>query len=451
MKFSKFTIAATLFAAAAVLPSCQEGDEFDDIEGSVDYKGLVVNEISSSDDFVEIYNGTSKEVDLSGFVINDASSYDDEAYLFAAEAKIGAGEFIVVYKDTDFSFGISDDSGDNIYLLDSDMLQIDTVTIPAEESGKESYGRSTDGSETLVWFDNATPGKSNSNDDDDDDVVVANSALVINEASNEDDFVEIYNSSDSEISLAGYILSDSNGADSDEKYTFGLDEKITAKGFALLKKDEDETDGDGGFDFGLGGGDKIQLFNADGELEASLQFPDEKYDSYGCVTDGDTTDIGELKTATPGVSNGTPAAGGDDNSGFAVIVNEVSSKGEPEDWIELYNRSNISFDLGGYTMTDDLEDMEGAVTFAAGTTIEAGGYLVFERDGDDSFGFGLSDGDVIYIVKDGETLTKSVAIAKEADEKKLSWGRQTDGAEKWVVFTEVSKNASNDGKILFGN
>ncbi len=127
---------------------------------SADYTGLVINEIASSDDFVEIYNGSDAEIDLSGFIINDSDSYDSDAYLFAEGSTIGVGEFIVVYKDTDFGFGIGS-SGDDIYLLDANELQIDMVTIPAAESGMESYGRTTDGGDTFEWFATSTPGESN--------------------------------------------------------------------------------------------------------------------------------------------------------------------------------------------------------------------------------------------------------------------------------------------------
>jgi len=53
--------------------------------------------------------------------------------------------------------------------------------------------------------------------------------------------------------------------------------------------------------------------------------------------------------------------------------------GERNDWVELYNTSDLAVDLGGYSLTDDTASPRKSV-FPAGLTIEARGTLLFWAD-----------------------------------------------------------------------
>jgi hypothetical protein len=46
------------------------------------------------------------------------------------------------------------------------------------------------------------------------------------------------------------------------------------------------------------------------------------------------------------------------------------------DWIELKNNGGTAADIGGWHLTDELDEPE-KWTFPAGTSIPAGGYLVW--------------------------------------------------------------------------
>ena len=39
-------------------------------------------------------------------------------------------------------------------------------------------------------------------------------------------------------------------------------------------------------------------------------------------------------------------------SSAGIVINEVASSGDPDDWIELHNGGSESVDLGGWTLTD---------------------------------------------------------------------------------------------------
>lgn len=453
MKFTKFSVAAMLFAVA-VLPSCQKDDFNSNDNESVDYKGLVVNEVSSIDDFVEIYNGSSAEIDLSGFIINDASSWDDEAYIFADGAKIGASEFIVVYKDVDFTFGIGS-GGDNIYLLDASMLQVDLLSIPAAEDGKESYGRSTDGGETLVWFDIATPGTNNTTDTDDDTPSNSIEGLCINEASygtdDVEDFVELYNSSDATISLAGFILSDSNGVDSEEAYTLPDGAEIESGAFFLMTKDVE-------FLFGIGGADKIQLYNTDKELVADLQLPakEDGVASYGCLTDGSVGSYIQYSEASAGKSNSKGEPFEVSDLVGKIVINEIYTFGDQGtvadlDWIELYNTTDDEISLEGLTMWESGGVGE-AWTLPAGSKIAAKGLFVVNTDKYALYNdptnypaWGLSKGPDEYIVLATATFAIIDEVACPSMNENESYGRITDGAEDFQIFAQCTKGTTNTG------
>ncbi len=156
--------ALSLMALITISTSCQKDNITDSgaDQGSstLPTGGLVVNETASSDDFVEIYNGSLESVDLSGYVVNDSNASDESAYVFAEGTTIESGGFIALYKDVDFLFGISG-NGETIYLMDSELSVVSTLELPAEEAGYQSYGRVEDGGEECQWFEYRTDGLSN--------------------------------------------------------------------------------------------------------------------------------------------------------------------------------------------------------------------------------------------------------------------------------------------------
>ncbi|MCB9673980.1 MAG: lamin tail domain-containing protein [Alphaproteobacteria bacterium] len=75
-----------------------------------------------------------------------------------------------------------------------------------------------------------------------------------------------------------------------------------------------------------------------------------------------------------------------------VVINELvasnatglqDESGAFPDWLELYNDGDELVDLSTYTITDDPIEPQKSL-FPAGTTIEAGGFLIVFVDGDPS-------------------------------------------------------------------
>jgi hypothetical protein len=127
----------------------------------------------------------------------------------------------------------------------------------------------------------------------------------------------------------------------------------------------------------------------------------------------------------------------------------VSPAGEHADWIELQNVSGQSVDLSGLYLTDAKSDPT-KWRFPAGTTIEAGGYLVVWADGG-AEGEGLHAG--FKLDKDGETVrligrdSQANAVLDEIEFRNLragvSYGRIGDGSVRTLSVLRPTPGAAN--------
>ncbi|MBP7050479.1 MAG: lamin tail domain-containing protein [Phycisphaerae bacterium] len=143
-----------------------------------------------------------------------------------------------------------------------------------------------------------------------------------------------------------------------------------------------------------------------------------------------------------------------------VVINEVLAsngtcladpEGEYDDWIELYNPSDVPVDLGGMYLTDDLETptrWQFPTDDAAATTIAAHGYLLVWADGDVT-GSGLhadfklsAEGETIaFYDLDGSTLIDSVSFPVQTTD--ISYGRIPDGSDTWMPLAYPTPESGN--------
>ena len=143
--------------------------------------------------------------------------------------------------------------------------------------------------------------------------VSAASGVVINEVCTKNstvpasdgqfyDFVELYNPTNSAVSVAGFGLSD-DAADP-MKYTLPQSATVPAKGYYTIYCGIDETSGVPGASFGLSKkGETVTLSNTQGGVVETLTVPALDDDaSYGRIPDGSQT-FGVLSALTPGYAN----------------------------------------------------------------------------------------------------------------------------------------------------
>ena len=228
------------------------------------------------------------------------------------------------------------------------------------------------------------------------------------------------------------------------------------------------------------GGERIRLEDAAGQVTEDSAYRDGWYD----ITDGAgfSLTVKRSAMADPNVlvdksawrpsarSGGSP---GTDDSGVVpelgeVVINEVlanGKKGEP-DWIELCNTTGHAIDLGGWFLSDDANELT-RYEIAAGTSLPAGGYLVFwenlhfgnTADPGCHAPFGLSkNGETVYL-HSGSAGVVTGYVEEEtlgATETGVSLGRykKSTGAYNFVEMSKPTPEAANAapkvGPIVIG-
>ena len=125
----------------------------------------------------------------------------------------------------------------------------------------------------------------------------------------------------------------------------------------------------------------------------------------------------------------------------------VDESGEYDDWLELYNAGNDSIDLGGFFLTDTVDNLM-KWSIPEGTVISGAGFLLVwcdedQEQGDFHTNFKLdSDGEFIALVAgDGFTIIDSLSFGPQTVD--ISYGRVSDGNTSWDFFTTPTPNSSN--------
>ncbi len=142
--------------------------------------------------------------------------------------------------------------------------------------------------------------------------------------------------------------------------------------------------------------------------------------------------------------------------GQGIVINEIMSSnettitdedGDYPDWIELYNSNNISINLSGYTITDDISDPD-KWTFPEIELLPDSFLLVFASGKDRLEGPFLHTN--FKIVSEGEDLVLTDNLGNEIDHvlpismpTDVSYGRKPDGGPQFLYFDFPSPGFSN--------
>jgi hypothetical protein len=142
-----------------------------------------------------------------------------------------------------------------------------------------------------------------------------------------------------------------------------------------------------------------------------------------------------------------------DASALAIVVNEIRAKGA--EFVELYNPTSTTLDLGGVQVADTVTDSgcpktSEALTFPNGTQLAPGAYLVIDTSSGDAggpftnchdagitcwqatWGISNSSGESVFVLANGVIATSGYYPPSAVDSG-LSWGRIPNGTGSFTA------------------
>ena len=445
---------------------------------------VVINEVlahtdTEPNDCIELYNTTDSTIDISGWFLSD-NDYNLTKYEIPASTEITAGGYIVFTQDDDFggSFSLSE-NGETICL--SSGLAGELTGYREEESfgasdNNVSFGRhlKSTGTFNFVSMSSKTMGYSNAYPKVGPIVI---SEIMYNPATNNQnlEYIELHNIESSAITLYDFDKNIPWKFTDGIKLTFPSNPPVTipAGGYLLVVKNPDTFastytfGGDilGPYDgFLSNGGEKVEI-SKPGDLD---EYGIRHYIRVDRVnySDGSNHDDFEVLDPWPISADGGGNSltrihmdlyGNDPNNWNAVgptlgspsaqliFINEFMAAndttihdeyGEYDDWIEIFNASGSTVELGGMYLADDTD----MYLIPDGVTVDAGGYKIFWADDESgqgnkhtNFKLAKSGDDITLFDTDGITMLDSI-MGFEGQTDDVSYGRYPDGVNNWGFF-----------------
>lgn len=213
------------------------------------------------------------------------------------------------------------------------------------------------------------------------------------------DWIELHNSSEEAVDLSGHYISDNP----DKLDKFLIESLVMEPGeYVVIYMSRLSGVDENGMlhtNFALSSlGESIYVSNSEGTIISTLTVPEGGSNiSYGIYNNK----LVWLSTPTPGAENGGSYAENEAKLEYDIAeirINEYMTdnrsviydcEGDYNDWVELYNPTEEAVDLSGYTMTDNIENID-KWEFPEGTVIKAGGYLLIycsDKDKSDDSGY----------------------------------------------------------------
>ena len=136
-------------------------------------------------------------------------------------------------------------------------------------------------------------------------------------------------------------------------------------------------------------------------------------------------------------------------------TNLTDQAGQYEDWIEIYNTSNQSVNLGGLYLSDNFNDPEKFMipdTYPDSVTIAPQSFIVFYADNDEEQGvrhcnFKLSkSGEELLLSVNEFALIDSISFYQQYPD--MSYGRTWDAGPEWTYFDVPTPGISNANDIV---
>lgn len=421
-----------------------------------DITGVVLNEVESdadatNGDWVELHNPTGSAITISGAIITDG----DPGHVFTVPASttLAAGAEVAYRLDGAGGFGLGAADEVNLY-QPGDVLQQNLVDSFAwSVHAVNTYGRNGALDDDLDglgdWAPTAAGTFAADNDEFSPTAADPLTGVVVSEAvshgdTTNGDWIELHNTSGSQVDLTDAILSDdsdTHGVRIDTDLTGTAEPILLGAGqYAAFRVDDLDVPGN----FGLGDADRARLFTAD-TLDLTTQPVDESdawsvhaRTSYGLDGNGDWV---ETRVPTFGAANDFISTTVPDVAW--IVINEIESSAPSggQDFIELKNTASVAINLTGAILSDSSNG--NSYTIPTTTAIPAGGLYTVEID-NVTGGFGLGGNDAVRLYRPGATVGTSIPIDHHewTAHAAGTYSRTASGLGPWLDCTST-KNAAN--------
>ncbi|MHC5091717.1 MAG: lamin tail domain-containing protein [Planctomycetota bacterium] len=225
------------------------------------------------------------------------------------------------------------------------------------------------------------------------------------------------------------------------------------------------------------GGETIRLKDAAGVIIQEFEYED----GWFPITDGLSYSLNIINPNDPvldnwnkrlsweasNVAGGTPGADHTNNAvgNEDIVINEILTHTDDSegDWIELYNTTGSSIDVGGWYLSDDKDNLK-KYKIASPTNISGGGYLVltatthFQNASNpgSAVTFGLSEhGESVFLTSgNGSDIAGGYSDGESFGSSKndVTFGRYTKGAPTYntdfIELTSMTQGASNSAPYV---
>ncbi|KQZ85364.1 hypothetical protein ASD56_03190 [Microbacterium sp. Root166] len=383
---------------------------------------IVVNEVETAADWIELTNAGTEPADISGFQVKDND--DTHIAMVPAGTILAAGAFYAI--DTNVGadgFGLGAADSARVFAADGATL-LDAHSWTAHPS--PSAGRCPDGTGAFVTTVAASKGAANVCTLDAADAVVINE--IESDAGTPGDWVELINTAKVTVDLSGLRV-----LDNDDTHVYSIPAGTALAGGARLVIEGADLG------FGLGGADSVRLTDAAGTAIDAYSWTTHAATTYGRCPDGVGAFDVTAATTKGAVNDCTPPV-----AAASIVVNEVESNGDDTDWVEVFNVGAAPVDLSGALFRDnDATRVPWALP--AGSIIAPGGFLVIDQASGSNpagFDFGLGNADEVHLyLPDGVT---ELATYRWGIHSAVSYGRCPDGTGAFATTTVSTKGGPNN-------
>ncbi|TFG12973.1 hypothetical protein EU537_07540 [Candidatus Thorarchaeota archaeon] len=321
-----------------------------------------------SEEWIELYNPQDLDADLSGYILDDITDGGTNPYTIPDGTTIPGKGFLVFYQGTT-GVGLNN-AGDTANLIQPDGTTVQDSYSYSSSSDDVSYGRETDGGSTWTTFTSPTPGESNGGTSGSGDVVLLNEFLPDPYTLYSEEWIELYNPSDTQVDISGYILDDITSGGTGA-YAIPDGTTIPAYGFVVFYQ--------GVTGIALNNdGDTVNFLKPDGTTVLdSYSYSSSSDDvSYGRETDGGSTWT-TFTSPTPGESNAGQSSTTKVHVSSISFSTRYSANGRTE-YLDITVKVADEFGsaIEGVTIDGDLLLPDGSIESYTGVT-DSNGEVVF--------------------------------------------------------------------------